>query len=1006
MSASKSVSPVKAEITLEYALQLSQYNTIELCNALILCKDEGEIHRTALHWALRKNWDTPASLIGNSSLYNRDEEEFSILDTFARYNTRKDAAFFNTIKTLTLDLLNAQSPTDKISAYHHAAFAGNLAVLTALRKAKANPSLQTTTGTTPLMIAVERDKGEATVTEMLKALQGQNLDAQNAKGQTALHLAIQFGQTQHIHSLIKAGANPSIPDKEGRTALHYFVMHYGKSTVLSKMRNKVIERLFSSMHTLDVNAQDNEGRTALALAAMYYRTPEMLNLLTDYGATASIADNDHKTPVMHSIDKGFGTLSRYLTKRPSVLYAPGGPSKEKPIHLAARADNSAALQKLISEATLKKDTSLLHKTMADARTPILCALEAGKLDNALMIAQAEHGTLWDRMATGATAFHLGANIDGGTAALYKKLFNLNPSKIPDSYKIPDLSGWTPLHYAASSGCLTNIKFIIKEIGATAAQAQLTNQGENAAHIAAQAGNLDVLEYLKTTFPTMTADAHKRTCLHHAAANGHLDMVKMLVQPLYMMDITAQDNNGYTPLHCIATGAAHYATKNPDTPRDDILSDYKKIIKMLVKAAPDNTYLAVRDNEGATALHLACQHYQFNIAHQLFTGEPSAQVDAIDNKGRTPLDYLYLQKPSRQSPHYKAMCEDREDLTIHLLGKQARFTVDKQGQNVFHRLARHGWATEIGVLSKILTDQKLTKHTEELLAQCDSQGNTPLHIACIKGKLKTADALIKQGADVYQANAKTGQTPLHMAFDYNDAKLAVVLLAQSKNPLLDIVQSFATYSKGNTDKVKVREILQQILKAYPTTALDATDEQGCTALHYAITHKWHDIAELLLNAGAKLPETDVKMPSLTGRDIIAMAKNTDAFLKTISAPADPSEPNAAYFGLTGEKKGEKPIAKTTISAINLPRLEKQIKNLTGEEAINAQTALLTALNPSGMLKTYAPEVHQQVKAMYDHIAPEGSKFTDKYAPKTHQGQTSNYSKMPSNSASTASPGGSL
>ena len=106
-------------------------------------------------------------------------------------------------------------------------------------------------------------------------------------------------------------------------------------------------------------------------------------------------------------------------------------------------------------------------------------------------------------------------------------------------------------------------------------------------------------------------------MHHAASNGHLDIVKFLSSNL--TDKNPSDDNGATPLHYAAFGGhldiVKYLTslledKNPksglywneDTPLH-VAADYRKleVVKYFVQILPDNN---PENAEGKTPLDMA------------------------------------------------------------------------------------------------------------------------------------------------------------------------------------------------------------------------------------------------------------------------------------------------------------------------------------------------------------------------------------------------------------------
>ncbi len=156
-------------------------------------------------------------------------------------------------------------------------------------------------GSTALHAAVRR--GLKTIDKLIE--RGADVDIENYKGQTALHLAASrsFENTPIVEKLVKAHAKLDIIDNEGLTPLHFAVQNgHGNITALLIQLGA------------DVNRQDFQGRTPLHFAALYCMNPqrsvftfnpdgtlmlqysEITKLLLKSGVDFTITDNQNKTP--------------------------------------------------------------------------------------------------------------------------------------------------------------------------------------------------------------------------------------------------------------------------------------------------------------------------------------------------------------------------------------------------------------------------------------------------------------------------------------------------------------------------------------------------------------------------------------------------------------------------------------------------------------------------------------------------------------------------------------
>jgi len=115
------------------------------------------------------------------------------------------------------------------TAFIRAALAGDLEVMHLLLDHHADPNIETFNGTTALMaaagvnwtVAQTYDEGPAKLLEAVKLAQslGNDVNAVNAMGLTALHGAANRGSDDIIRFLAEHGARLELADKQGRTAM-------------------------------------------------------------------------------------------------------------------------------------------------------------------------------------------------------------------------------------------------------------------------------------------------------------------------------------------------------------------------------------------------------------------------------------------------------------------------------------------------------------------------------------------------------------------------------------------------------------------------------------------------------------------------------------------------------------------------------------------------------------------------------------------------------------------
>ncbi|XP_045658267.1 ankyrin repeat domain-containing protein 22 [Ursus americanus] len=120
------------------------------------------------------------------------------------------------------------------------------------------------------------------------------------------------------------------------------------------------------------------------------------------------------------------------------------------------------------------------------------------------------------------------------------------------------------------------------------------------------------------------------------------------------------------------------------------------------------------------------------------------------------------------------------------------------------------------------------------------GDTPLICACRRGHLRIISFLLKRNADVNLKNRKE-RNCLHYAvkkkFTFFDYLLIILLM-----PVL-LIGYFLMVSKTKQNEALVRTLLNAGVD------VNATDCDGCTALHYACQMKNQTLIPLLLEARA-------------------------------------------------------------------------------------------------------------------------------------------------------------
>ncbi|XP_067661426.1 serine/threonine-protein phosphatase 6 regulatory ankyrin repeat subunit B-like [Haliotis asinina] len=449
--------------------------------------------------------------------------------------------------------------------------------------------------------------------------------------------------------------------------------------------------------------------------------------------------------------------------------------------------------------------------------------------------------------------------------------------------IQDITGRSPLHYAAGCGKPKTVKLLLEKgvdpnardgLGMTpfhlaviqrryrtvsamldsgiVANAQ-DNQGMTTLHLlVTERGftlqsflanydyegifRLDPCKYLqfllaKGVDPNIR-DKLGRTPLHYASDHLENSSVKLLLD--YNTDPDVQDLWGLTSLHC-ASSKEGFIEKdtlplllekslkpNAQDRRGKTALHYaskKCYIQMLLEAGVNANII---DHERRTALHYASEHsVKEGVKFLLdYHVDPSVQ----DLEGMTPL-------------HCAAKVRgNRCDILEALLEKSVDPNVqDKGGRTALHYASEHSDKGSV----KLLLDHGGDPSVQDL------QGMTPLHFAAKaqNNKHGILETLLKKSVNPNVLDNK-GRTVLHYASEYSDKESIKLLLDHDVDPSVQDLQGMTSLhfaAKAQNNKHGILEIL--LKKSVNPNVLDM---KGRTALHYASEHTDKESIKLLLD----------------------------------------------------------------------------------------------------------------------------------------------------------------
>ncbi|KAM5227281.1 caskin-1 isoform 2-T2 [Ctenodactylus gundi] len=218
-----------------------------------------------------------------------------------------------------------------------------------------------------------------------------------------------------------------------------------------------------------------------------------------------------------------------------------------------------------------------------------------------------------------------------------------------------------------------------------------------------------------------------SALHHAALNGNIELISLLLEAQAAVDI--KDNKGMRPLHY----AAWQGRKEP--------------MKLVLKAG---SAVNVPSDEGHIPLHLAAQHGHYDVSEMLLQHQSNPCM--VDNSGKTPLDLAceFGRVGVVQLLLSSNMC-------AALLEPRPGDATDPNGTSPLHLAAKNGHIDIIRLLLQAGID--INRQTKS---------GTALHEAALCGKTEVVRLLLDSGINAQVRNTYS-QTALDIVHQFTTSQ---------------------------------------------------------------------------------------------------------------------------------------------------------------------------------------------------------------------------------------------
>ena len=311
--------------------------------------------------------------------------------------------------------------------------------------------------------------------------------------------------------------------------------------------------------------------------------------------------------------------------------------------------------------------------------------------------------------------------------------------------------------------------------------------------------------LETSGVESSLDRKGSSALHLAAVEGHLNLVKFLVEQGAEVEVT--NNDGFTPLHAAAA------------------KGYMEIVKFLVEQGAG---IEVTSNDGSTPLHMAAENDHIEIVEFLVV-KRGAQLEVTNNDGQTPL--------------CRAAMLGHTEVVRFLVDRGADLEISLEDVPLLHMVII---ASGIVALRQIETVRFLVEEKGVDPNIKNSHEKTPLHAAAIVGHIEIARFLVKHGAGVNVRDDKL-QTPLHLAAEAGHMEVVQFLVEHGAEVnVRDTNEQTALHMAAGDGH---RRVVAYLISRGAEIDVKATC--NLTPLHLASLNGKKEVVKLLVEHGAEV-----------------------------------------------------------------------------------------------------------------------------------------------------------
>lgn len=718
--------------------------------------------------------------------------------------------------------INVQDVSGKTALYHASAI-NYLSCIVRLLSRSADPNVADANGETPLMVGCRL--GHLKTVQQLVRHTVTNLDLQDACGRTALSIASFHGHTKIVDDLLEHFASTSLCNHQGQTPL---------VVAAEQGHFKCVQLLLE--HPSNPDQKDNSGRTALQYACAR-GCVDMVKALVHASANMMVrSEIDESTMLILSARKGFSDIVHFFLENTAMDVNAVDCAHRSALYYACEYPTMFATLEAHGANVYEKDYS--HKTI------LMRACEIGCLEIVTKL------LAYDNMQVNAI------DSDGNTALMFASLYGkvevvsllLDHGADP---VIADNEEDTPLTSACMFGQEKVVECLLSRVQYVGLQS-VNGQWMNCLHQAARRGHANIVKMLLDAGLSPTdRDLSDKSPLHYACEFRHISVVRVLLQSCQpTLEIMTKLLNMRDATHCTAlfhacdqnaTECALFLLKlNADpnrkgehgmTPLMAAASYGNQVVVEALCQVLDKDAINERSDRGHTALYVACEGKHAATAMHLMqkganpalcsnvlitplmltamTGNTSTAEAILQGPGLVSIDF---QDASGLTALYHA-CLQGHDTMVELLllnGANVLLASDS-GVTPLIMSAADGYDTIVHLLLVHVSETRQLVHYIDVR---DESMQTALHKAVSLKNTRILELLIRYGATVHTVDRR-GHTPL------------ITASIKSKNEAV------------------------RCLLTHPDIHVNYANDEGKTALYYAITYCRLPLVRMLLEHGADM-----------------------------------------------------------------------------------------------------------------------------------------------------------